>query len=84
LDLVAGQVLEPRARGVAEVERQILDHEEIISRPTGVACELVVLEPYAGVGIPIVPRYVGRGPEAREELRITDAPAEGPWTPLAW
>jgi hypothetical protein len=45
LDLVAGQVLEPRARGVAEVERQILDHKEIIGRSSGIARESVVLKP---------------------------------------
>jgi hypothetical protein len=47
-----------------------------------VAREPVVLEPYTGVGVPVVSRHVGRGPEARGELRVTDAPAESPWTPL--
>jgi hypothetical protein len=49
-----------------------------------VACEPVVLEPYTGVGVPIVSRHIGRSPEARGELRIADAPAKGPWTSLAW
>jgi hypothetical protein len=82
LDLVARQMLEPRACGVAEVERQILDHEEIVSHPTGVAHEPVVLEPHTGVGVPVVSRYVGRGLEARGELLVTDAPAKSSWTPL--
>jgi hypothetical protein len=76
-------MLEPRVRGVAEVEQKILDHEEIIGCPTGVAREPVVLEPHAGVGVPVVSRYVGWGPEARGELRIIDALIESPWTPLA-
>jgi hypothetical protein len=49
-----------------------------------VAGEPVVLEPYTRIGVHIVPRYVGRGPEARGELRVSDALAESPWTPLAW
>jgi hypothetical protein len=51
VDLVARQVLEPRACRVAKVERQILDHEEIVGRSTSVARELVVLKPYTGVGV---------------------------------
>jgi hypothetical protein len=49
-----------------------------------VARKPVVLEPHTGVGVPVVSQYVGRGPEARGELRVMDAPAESPWTPLAW
>jgi hypothetical protein len=47
-----------------------------------VASELVVLEPYAGVGIPVVPWHIGRSTKARRELRIADVPAKGPWTSL--
>jgi hypothetical protein len=82
VDLVVWQVLEPCICIVAEVERQVLDHEEIVGRPTGVAREPVVLEPYTGVGVPIVSRHVGRSPKARGELRVTDAPAKSLWTPL--
>jgi hypothetical protein len=70
------------SRGVAEVERQILDDEEVVCRSPGVASESVVLEPYAGVGVPVVPRYVSRSADARMELRVTDALTKGPWTPL--
>jgi hypothetical protein len=56
-----------------EVERQVLDHEEIVGRSTGVAREPVVLEPYTGVGVPIIPWHVGRSSEARGELRVADA-----------
>jgi hypothetical protein len=65
IDLVARQVLEPCACRVTEVERQILNDEEVIGRSTSMACEPVVLEPYAGVGVPIVSRHIGRGPEVR-------------------
>jgi hypothetical protein len=47
-----------------------------------VARELVVLEPYTGVGVSVVPWHVGQSPEARGELRVTDAPAKSPWTLL--
>jgi hypothetical protein len=49
-----------------------------------VACEPVVLEPYVGVGVPIVSRHVGQSPKARGELLVTDAPTKGPRTSLAW
>jgi hypothetical protein len=51
-------------RGVNEVERQVPDDEEVVCRSPGVACEPVVLEPYAGVGVPIVPQYIGRSVDA--------------------
>jgi hypothetical protein len=65
VDIVARQVLELRARGVTEVKRQVLDDEEVVGRSPSVACEPVVLEPYAGVGVPIVSRHIGRSLEMR-------------------
>jgi hypothetical protein len=65
LDLVAGQVLEPHACGIAEVEWQVLDHEEIIGRSSGMARKSVFLKPYAGIGVPVVSWHIGRGSEAR-------------------
>jgi hypothetical protein len=64
--------------------RQILDDEKVARRSPGVAGELVVLEPCAGVGVLVVPRYVGRSTEVRRELRIADTLAKGPRTPLVW
>jgi hypothetical protein len=80
LDLVARQVLEPRACGVTELEKQILDHEEIVGRPTGMARELVVLEPHTGVGVPIISRYVGQGPKCEGNFasQILRPKARGP------
>jgi hypothetical protein len=49
-----------------------------------VARKPVVVKPHAGVGVPIVPWHIGRSPEMQGELRVADAPAKGPWTPLAW
>jgi hypothetical protein len=49
-----------------------------------VALKPVVLEPYAGVGVPVVSWHIGRGPEARGELRVADALTKSPWTMLAW
>jgi hypothetical protein len=45
-----------------------------------VACEHVVLEPYAGVGVPIVSRHIGRSQESRRKFCVTDALAKGPRT----
>jgi hypothetical protein len=84
VDLVARQVLEPCAHKVAELERQVLDDEEIVGRSTSVAYEQVVLEPYTWVGVPIVSRHIGRSPEARRELRVVEAPAKSPRTSLVW
>jgi hypothetical protein len=44
----------------------------------------VVLEPYAGIGVPVVSWHIGRGSEVRGELRVADAPTKGPWSTLAW
>jgi hypothetical protein len=68
--------------GVVAVKRQILYDEEVVRRSPGMAGESVVLEPHAGVGVPDVPRYIGRSVEARGEPRVPDALAKGPWTPL--
>jgi hypothetical protein len=56
-----------------EVERMILDDEEIICCYPGMARESVVLEPYVGVGVPVVPWHVGRSVKAQRELCIADA-----------
>jgi hypothetical protein len=44
----------------------------------------VVLEPYVGIGVPVVSWHIGRGPKARGELRVVDAPTKGPRTTLPW
>jgi hypothetical protein len=82
IDLVPRQVLEPCPRGIAEVEWQFLDDEEIVCRSPGMTRELVLLETYAGVSVPFVPSHVGWGTKVRRELRIADAPDKGSWTSL--
>jgi hypothetical protein len=82
VDLVPRQVLKPSACGVAEVERQVLDDEKVVGCSPGVACKPVVLEPYAGVSVPVVSWDIGRSPEARRKFRVADALAKGPWTLL--
>jgi hypothetical protein len=59
VDFPVGQVLEPCPRGVAEVERQILDDEEIIYRSARMARELVVFQPHTGVSVSVISRDVG-------------------------
>jgi hypothetical protein len=49
-----------------------------------VAGKSAVLEPHAGVGVPVVPWYVGQSAEAQGKPHILDALAKGPWTSLAW
>jgi hypothetical protein len=56
----------------------------IAHRSPGVACEPVVLEPHAGIGVPVVPWNVGRSTETRRKLRVTDALTKGLWTSLVW
>jgi hypothetical protein len=75
-------VLKPCPCGVAEVERQILDDEKINHRSCGLASEPIVLKPYTGVGVPVIPWHVGRSAEVRRELQVADALAKGPWTSL--
>jgi hypothetical protein len=70
VDLVPGQVLEPRLCGVTEVGRHVLDDKKVIFRSPSVAGESAVLEPHAGVGVPVVPRYIGRSMETGGEPRI--------------
>jgi hypothetical protein len=84
VDLVAWQVLEPRPRRVAEVERQVLDDEEIIRRCP--PCDTRAGSPRATrwCCVPVVPRYVGRSSKTRGEPRTPDALAKGSWTPLIW
>jgi hypothetical protein len=77
-------MLDPSPHGVTEVERQVLDDEEIICHSSGMAREPVVLEPHAGVGVHVVSWHIGQSTEARRELRVADALAKGPLTSLVW
>jgi hypothetical protein len=73
-------VLEPCLCGVAEVERQILDDEEIFCRSPGMARKPVVLESHAGVGVPVVPWHVSRSTQTQRKLCVADALTKGPRT----
>jgi hypothetical protein len=63
VDLAMGQVLEPCPHRVVEVERQVLDDEEVIRRTTCMAREPVVLQLHTRVCVPVVPGDVGRSSE---------------------
>jgi hypothetical protein len=74
VDLVVGQMLEPRPRGVPEVERQVLDDEKVVCRSPRVAREPVVLQPYADVGVSL---YLGTSVGARK--REGNLASRTPW-----
>jgi hypothetical protein len=40
--------------GVAEVEQQVLDDEEVVCRSARMARESVVLQPHVGVSLPVI------------------------------
>ena len=49
MDLVLGQVLEPRSCGVGKVKRKVADDYNIIRRAAQLACQVVVVEPERGI-----------------------------------
>ena len=51
MDLVCGQVLEPRSRGVSEVKREFADDDRVIRRTAQLTCQAVVVEPDCGIGL---------------------------------
>ena len=52
MDAIHGEVLEPCSGAFRKVERQVLDDEEIVIRPTCSTGEVEVFEPHGGVGVP--------------------------------
>ena len=54
MDLVHGQMLEPRSRGVSEVERKVADDHGVVRCTAQLACQAVVVEPDHGVGLSLV------------------------------
>ena len=51
MDLVRGQVLEPRSRGVSEVKREFADDDRVVRRTSQLTCQAVVIEPDRGIGL---------------------------------
>jgi hypothetical protein len=54
VDLAGRQVLEPRPRRVGEVQVEVTDDDLVGGGPAQLACQEVVIEPYAGVRLPVV------------------------------
>jgi hypothetical protein len=81
-DHAAGQVLESRPCGVAEVEWQVHDDEEVIRHSTHVAREPLVLQPHTGVHLPIESKDFCRGLEDRGKSRIPHVLTKGLQAPL--
>ena len=51
MNLVRGQMLEPRSCGVGEVERKVADDHGVVRCAAQLACQAVVVEPDRGVGL---------------------------------
>jgi hypothetical protein len=54
MDLIRGQVLEPRSCGVGKVKGKVADDHSIIRCATQLACQVVVVEPNRGIGLALV------------------------------
>jgi hypothetical protein len=76
VDLAGRQMIKPRPRRVGEVQRQVADDDFVGGGSAQLACQAVVVEPYAGVHLPVV--FVDRRglAEALGEARRADLPAE--------
>jgi hypothetical protein len=70
--------------GVAEVEQQVLDDEEVVCRSARMARESVVLQPHVGVSLPVISGDIGRSSEKRGEPHIPHVLPKGPRAPLVW
>jgi hypothetical protein len=76
VDLAGRQVLERRLRRVGEVQGEVTDDNLVGGGPAQLARQAVVVEPYAGVRLPVV--FVDRRglAEALGEARRADLPVE--------
>jgi hypothetical protein len=72
VDVVQGEMLEPCLGAFDKVERQVLDDEEIVVRPTCSTGEAEVFQPHFGVGVPRVLDDVRRRMEVHQEWRLPD------------
>lgn len=80
VDPSSREVLEPRSCQVCEVQRDVLDDEEVVGRPSIATGEAVVLEPYARVGLAVVLGHRGRGTVACRRCHGVHVQTEGPRT----
>ena len=72
VDAIRGEMLEPCLGAFHEVERQILDDEEIVICPAYSTGEAKVFQQHIRVGVPRVLDDVWRRAEARMEWRLPD------------
>jgi hypothetical protein len=76
VDLTGRQVLEPRPGRVGEVQGEVADDDLVISGSAQLSCQAVVVEPHAGIRLPLVLDDGRRLAEARGESRCADLPAQ--------
>ena len=76
MDLVRGQMLEPRSCGVGEVERKVADDHGVIRRVAQLACQVVGNEPDRGISLARVLDEGGGLSKARGKGSGTNLPAE--------
>ena len=79
MDAVCGEVLEPRSGAFCEVERKVLDDEDVIIRPSCSKGKAEVYQPYSGVGVLGVFGIVRRCAEPCRERRLADLLREHLW-----
>ena len=49
MDLIRGQMLEPRSCGIGKVKREVADDHGVIRCAAQLACQAVIVEPDRGV-----------------------------------
>ena len=78
MDLIRGQVLEPRSCGVGKVKGKVVDDHGIIRYATQLACQAVVIEPDSGIGLARVLDEGGGLSKARGKRSDSNLPVEHP------
>ena len=76
MDLVRGQMLEPRSCGVGMVKRKVTNDDYVVHRATQLACQAVVVELDRGVGLSRVLDEGSGLAKAWGKGSSTDLPAE--------
>jgi hypothetical protein len=80
IDPLLREVLETGSRRVSKVHWDALVDEQVVTRPTVAAREIVVLEPYTWVGLSVVLGNHDQGIVTSRRDGYEQVCTEGPWT----